>query len=80
MGTGATPTGERVFRLVNWCGDISTVEGLTPSARLIRTAIRDLYPNTTLARIEGMLAGRHQPRGHHIINPSLADLLAELVE
>jgi hypothetical protein len=76
-GIGEDPGGRRAFQLVNWLGDISTSGGLTPSAKLIRRVIRKFYPDTGTALIKQMLARRHQPRGHEIINPSPADLLAE---
>jgi hypothetical protein len=78
-GIGTTPAG-RAFELVNWLGDLSTIEGLTPSAKMIQAAIRDLYPNTSRQQIQGMLARRHQPRGCNILNPTADDLLDEIVE
>jgi hypothetical protein len=80
VGLGATPQGGHIFQLVAWLGDLSAAEGLTPSARMIRRAIRDLYPDTSISRIEGMFTRRHKPRGCHIINPTTDDLLAEPVE
>jgi hypothetical protein len=79
-GEGTDPAGRRAFQLVNWLGDVSTQDGKTPSAKLIREVIRELYPDTRIPLIKQMLARRHQPRGWDIINPKEADLLDEDLE
>ena len=79
-GYGTTPTGVRVFHLVTWLGDIGTRDGLTPSAVMIREAIREDYPQTTVAMIEDMLARRHQPRGWDVIDRIDTSIWAEGVE
>ena len=79
-GYGTTPTGLRVFHLVTWLGDIGTRDGLTPSAAMIREAIREDYPQTTRAMIESMLTRRHQPRGWDVIDPVDTLIWAEGVE
>jgi hypothetical protein len=79
-GAGNCPGGRRAFQLVNWLGDISTRDGLTPSSGMIEEAIYEDFPETTIAMIEDMLARRHQPRGWKIINPNENDLLDEDLE
>jgi len=75
-GCGTTPCGDRAHRLVQWCADIGTRDGLIPSAVMIR----EDYPQTTVAMIEDMLARRHQPRGWDVIDRIDTSIWAEGVE
>jgi hypothetical protein len=54
-GEGTARAGTRVWHLVCWLSDISTRDGLTPSATMIREAIQDLYPETGIGLINRML-------------------------
>jgi hypothetical protein len=60
-GNGTTPTGERAHKLVQWLADVSTSDGLTPSAGMIHDVIQDAYPRTHRTTIEGMLERRRSP-------------------
>jgi hypothetical protein len=78
-GIGHDPGGGRAFQLVNWLGDLSTCDGKTPSEQMIRTVIRDLYPNTKIPLIRQMLARRHEPRGWDILpDPNIDPLDLDL--
>jgi hypothetical protein len=68
-GYGITPTGEHAHRVIQWCADAGTRDRLTPSAQMIRDAIRLDYPKTTRSMIEGILARRRDPRGWDVIDP-----------
>jgi hypothetical protein len=67
-GYGATPTGERAHRLVQWLADLGTRDGLTPSVEMIHDATADDYPNTTAGMIHSMLSRRKDPRGWDVID------------
>jgi hypothetical protein len=74
-GIGRDPAGGRAFQLVNWLGDLATCDGKTPSEKMIRAVIRELYPDTKIPLIRQMLARRHQPRGWDILPDPNIDLL-----
>jgi hypothetical protein len=67
-GVGSTPAGERAHKLVQWLGDIGTLDGLTPSGRMIERLIKQDYPETDFAIIADMLARRRTARGWDVID------------